>query len=102
MTSLTSLIERIEAAPVSVRWNGRTSDLPANERYCTCCGRELSAAHRMLEHDQRSDAYHDFRDVPEDQSQGWFPFGLTCAQKLVDAEKVRRAAILRARQTERR
>lgn len=84
------------AGPASVRWNGRTSDLPDSERYCTCCGRELSAAHRMLEYDQRSGTYHDFRDVPETQSQGWFPFGLTCAQNLADAETVRRAAIAKA------
>jgi hypothetical protein len=88
------------AGPASVRWNGRTDDLPDNERYCTCCGRELSAAHRMLELDQRSDTHHDFRDVPEAQSQGWFPFGLTCAQKLVDAEKTRPAALSKAKEGE--
>lgn len=77
----------------SVRWNGRTSDLPEHERYCTCCGRELSAAHRMLEHDQRTGGYHDFNDVPEFHSQGWFPFGLTCAAKAVKHEADLRAAL---------
>lgn len=76
----------------SIRWNGRTCDLPSNEQYCTCCERPLSAAHRMLELDQRTQTYHDFRDVPEDRSQGWFPFGLTCAAKLVKQERERRAA----------
>ena len=71
-------------------WYEKSSDLPADERFCTCCNRELSAAYRMLELDQRTGTYHDFQDVPEDRSQGWFPFGLTCARKLVATEKVRR------------
>jgi hypothetical protein len=74
-------------------WYGKTSDLPVEERYCTCCKRELSAAYQMLELDQRSQTYHGFCDVPEDQSQGWFPFGLICARKQNKAEAVRRANV---------
>lgn len=69
----------------------RASDLGEAERYCTCCERDLSGhAVRMLEMDQRSQTYHDIGDVPEEASQGWFPFGLTCAKKLVAKEIKRR------------
>ena len=60
---------------------------------CTCCERDLAGhAIRMLELDQRSGTYHDLGDVPEDRSQGWFPFGLTCARKLVAKETKRRVS----------
>ena len=72
-------------------WYEKSSALHASERYCTCCGRELSAAFRYLELDQRTQTYHDCNDVPADKSQGWFPFGLTCAKKLVKAEVKRRS-----------
>ena len=58
------------------------AELGVAERYCTCCNRDLSGhAVRMLELDQRHNVYHDFRGVPENKSQGWFPFGLACAKK---------------------
>ena len=50
--------------------------------YCTECRRTLTDEPIMLELDQRNNTYHDFGDVPEDQSQGWFPFGKDCAKKL--------------------
>lgn len=90
---MTSKTTAAGAQAVSLRCDGKTSALPEQERYCTCCERELSAAHRMLELDQRTQTYHDFRGVPEDRSQGWFPFGLTCARKLVAQEVSRRAAL---------
>ncbi len=62
---------------------GKSSDLDKSSRYCTCCEKPLSASFRWLELDQRSNTYHDRGDVPEDRSQGWFPFGLTCARKLL-------------------
>ena len=65
--------------------------LEPSQRYCTCCERELTgSAFRWLELDQRTQTYHDFNDVPPEQSQGWFPFGMTCAKKLVAKEKARR------------
>lgn len=73
-------------------WYGKSSDLHASERYCTCCGKELSAAFRYLELDQRTQTYHDRGDVPADKSQGWFPFGLTCAKKLVKQAAAKVAA----------
>ena len=57
-------------------------ELPKSERYCTCCQRPLVRKFAYLELDQRIDAYHDFGGVHPNQSQGWFPFGLTCAKKL--------------------
>jgi hypothetical protein len=66
-------------------------ELDQAQRWCTCCERDLTGhAGRMLELDQRDNTYHDFRDVPEDRSQGWFPFGLTCARKkIAEARKAR-------------
>lgn len=61
---------------------GKTADLDPSERYCTCCSREIDAIFRWLELDQRTNTYHDRRDVPEGKSQGWFPFGLKCARRL--------------------
>ena len=71
---------------------GTYKELSDSERYCTCCERELSGhALRWLELDQRTNTYHDYQDVPANKSQGWFPFGLTCAAKLVRAEVKRRS-----------
>jgi hypothetical protein len=49
---------------------------------CTCCERPLKGKVAWLELDQRSDTYHDLGDVPPELSQGWFPFGITCATRL--------------------
>jgi hypothetical protein len=71
---------------------GTFKELDQASRYCTHCERDLSGhAFRWLELDQRTGAYHDFNDVPPEKSQGWFPFGLTCGQKLVKQEAARRA-----------
>ena len=49
---------------------------------CECCGRLLNPAKFVaLELDQRDNTFHDFMDVPENMSQGWFAFGSTCANK---------------------
>lgn len=79
-------------------WNVRASDLPESERYCTCCARPLSAAARMLEHDQRYNVYHDFGGVPKDRSQGWFVFGLTCSRM---QRRIARAALSKVSSTQR-
>lgn len=70
---------------------GKFTELAESERYCTCCRKDLNGhAFRWLELDQRIDAYHDFGDVPPEKSQGLFPFGLTCAKKLVKIADVQR------------
>ena len=69
---------------------GHASDLRKLERFCTCCEKPLKGKIRWLELDQRNYTYHDFRDVPEDRSQGWFYFGMTCAKNLVAEAKAAR------------
>jgi hypothetical protein len=59
------------------------SRLAISERYCTCCNRQLTGRIRWLELDQRNGTYHDREDVPPEKSQGWFPFGMSCARKAV-------------------
>jgi hypothetical protein len=61
---------------------GPASELDVASRFCTCCDRPLKARAAWLELDQRTFTYHDRGDVPPERSQGWFPFGLTCAAKL--------------------
>ncbi len=62
---------------------GPASEIAESNRYCTECDKRLSGKVAWLELDQRTDTYHDHGDVPSDQSQGWFPFGLDCAKKLL-------------------
>ena len=53
------------------------------EERCTCCDRSLSRKRiAWLELDQRDWTYHARQDVPAEKSQGWFPFGATCARKV--------------------
>lgn len=59
------------------------ADLSKDQRYCTCCERPLVRKFAWLELDQRGYVYHDFGGVPPSQSQGWFPFGMTCAKRLL-------------------
>lgn len=67
------------------RMIGPASEIAAAERYCTCCKRPLKGKVAWLELDQRTNTYHDHGGVPADKSQGWFPFGLTCARKKLAA-----------------
>lgn len=67
-------------------WICCASELPEDERFCRCCQKPLKNKVRFLELDQRTDTYHDNGDVPSDKSQGWFPFGLTCASKIMKEE----------------
>lgn len=64
-----------------------TQDLGASERWCTCCKKPLVGKFAWLELDQRTDTYHDHGDVPIDSSQGWFPFGMTCATNLLSVAR---------------
>lgn len=59
------------------------------ERFCTCCEKPLRGKLAWLELDQRTHTYHDLGGVPVDNSQGWFPFGMTCAVNLLRAHAKR-------------
>jgi hypothetical protein len=51
---------------------------------CDCCGRAIKPGKTVwLELDHRVDGYHDYENVPEQMSQGWFPFGPACAARLL-------------------
>jgi len=67
---------------VALRVTAHANELKPSERYCTCCQQRLARRIAWLELDQRTNAYHDLGGVPPDKSQGWFPFGLTCARNL--------------------
>lgn len=69
------------------RETGPASELEEGADRCTCCDRKLKGKVAWLEYDQRAEAYHDRGDVPPEKSQGWFPFGMTCARKLLAEEK---------------
>jgi hypothetical protein len=65
-------------------WFCKASELPGTGPHkCTCCERILKNKVRMLELDQRDYTYHDRGDVPEEKSQGWFPFGIRCADRML-------------------
>lgn len=63
------------------------------EHYTQCekCKRRLKGKVAFLELDQRNGTFHDFGDVPADKSQGWFPFGLDCANGLIFEAKQARS-----------
>lgn len=60
-------------------------DAKAGEQ-CTYCGRKLVGIIRLLELDMRDQRYKDSQDVPLKESQGWFPFGLACAKRMLRKE----------------
>jgi hypothetical protein len=61
----------------------RVTDKANGEKqiYCTCCTRRLKGKFAWLEYDQDKTRYTDSGMV--ENSQGWFPFGMTCAKKLI-------------------
>ena len=53
-----------------------------NNVHCTSCGRSLNGRVVVwLEFDQRTNTYHALENIPQELSQGWFPFGADCAAK---------------------
>lgn len=62
---------------------GKLEDLDV-AKFCTKCDAPLNPKKTVwLELDQRNWTYHDFLGgVPEEHSQGWFPFGSDCAKRL--------------------
>lgn len=65
----------------SLPWDLTSYQLAVLPRRCTECDAPLTESARMLELDGRDRTFHDRRDIPEDKSQGWFPFCLDCATK---------------------
>jgi hypothetical protein len=50
---------------------------------CTCCGKPLKqAGAAWLELSFITNKYYIDNVVPQQESQGYFPFGLTCAKKI--------------------
>lgn len=80
---------RSRRAPLpTLRITAQASELPEPERYCTRCEQPLKGKFAWLEHDRRFGGYHDLGGVPQEHSQGLFPFGLSCARGLVkEAQK---------------
>lgn len=62
-----------------MRWDLTADQLAWLPTKCWGCKKPLAESARQLELDSRDWTYHDFRDVPEDRSQGWFPFCQECA-----------------------
>lgn len=85
--------EAKHTARVTPRVVGLAAETPTDNRWCTCCEATLKGRVAWLELDQRSDTYHDYGGIPADKSQGWFPFGLTCARVKLNEH---RAAIAKA------
>jgi hypothetical protein len=57
---------------------------------CDCCGRTIKPGRVVwLELDHRVGGYHDYENVPEQMSQGWFPFGPACAARLLRESRER-------------
>jgi hypothetical protein len=54
------------------------------EKYdvCACCGKSLKGKAAWLELSFKTNKYYIDNVVPQEESQGYFPFGLTCAKKV--------------------
>jgi hypothetical protein len=65
---------------------GNADEMDPSDRYCTRCKKPLKDKVAWLELDQRDWTYHDRGGVPDAKSQGWFPFGLDCARRLLAEE----------------
>lgn len=74
---------RIQSGEIDVlRVTSNANEMHPSERFCRCCEKPLARRIAWLEFDQRDNTFHDHGDVPTEHSQGWFPFGLTCARKV--------------------
>lgn len=71
-------------------WIVPASEIDVAIRRCHCCDRPLKRKARYLELNTHTGTYCDDGSVPPNLSQGWFPFGLTCAKRLLsEGRKVR-------------
>lgn len=68
---------------------GPASEIEEHSRFCTCCERPLKSKVAWLEKEISTGRYHDRGGIPAENSQGWFPFGLTCARRLLSTDPQR-------------
>lgn len=55
-----------------------------NEEHCTKCNKRIDPLKMiMLEYNGKTLKYHKPGDVPENESQGLFPFGADCAKRIL-------------------
>jgi hypothetical protein len=66
-------------------------DLKTESRFCTCCEKRLRGRFAWLEKDclVAGRYYANAGEVAPERSQGWFPFGMTCAKKVSHANERR-------------
>lgn len=79
------------AAETKPRVISDASELKPDDRYCTHCKKPLKGKVAWLELDQRTGSFHDKGGVPDNKSQGWFPFGGGCARTLLKEHAIARA-----------
>jgi len=70
--------QQLDAQP---KFNNATDDDPYT---CSCCGKVLNTSKSVwLELSTVTSKYYLKGVVPKEDSQGYFPFGITCAKKVV-------------------
>jgi hypothetical protein len=62
---------------------GHAAELQASERFCACCGAPLTGRLMWLERNHQTNQWLPVGSVPEEQSQGLFPFGVGCARTVL-------------------
>jgi hypothetical protein len=76
---------------MKLKYIAPAASIAPDQRYCTCCNRPITGRFAWLEHDQRDQTYHQREDIPEDKSQGWFPFGFACARAAIAKAAITKA-----------
>lgn len=78
---MTSKTEQTKQVPgLYLKYRGHDGPHYA-QGHCLRCGKKLREI-VQLELDQRTNEYHNFGGVPDNESQGWFEFGPDCAELL--------------------
>ena len=84
---MTNQHPEFDAAPPTNVARGFALYVGVDEATAKAAGTTLADLVNALRAKGQVVAYHDRGDVPSDQSQGWFPFGMTCAKrKLAEAK----------------
>ena len=73
---------------MAIRLTAQPVDNPGEE-FCQCCEKPLKKA-VYLEYNLYTGLYYaEEGKVPEEQSQGWFPFGITCAKSVLQSQLIK-------------